>query len=166
MPSFPSGALEDGAQNIFSPVAWAGPKWWRETTWASKPWWENIWGLVIESPRKNAGKSWKNGDLTNDGRSFICSSPPGWDYYLNNVSMIHESPDLKEMNYANIAREMTARGIRVKDPKDLARTLRDGVSEPSCPTVIVVVVTRDPSQMLPAVDVRTQVKIKAGDQPV
>ncbi len=70
------------------------------------------------------------------------------------------------MNYANVAREMGARGIRVEDPKDPAGALREGVSERSCTTVIDVVVTRDPSQMLPAADARTQVKIKAGDRPV
>ena len=78
----------------------------------------------------------------------------------------YQSSDLKEMNYANIAREMGARGIRVEDPKDLARALKDGIGERSLPTVIDVVVTRDPARMLPAADARTQVKIKEGDRPV
>ena len=78
----------------------------------------------------------------------------------------YQSSDLKELNYANIAREMGANGIRVEDPKDLVGALREGISERSCPSVIDVVVTRDPNRMLPAADARTQVKINAGDRPV
>ena len=70
------------------------------------------------------------------------------------------------MNYANIAREMGCHSIRVEDPKDLAGALREGIRERSGPSLIDVVVTRDPSRMLPGVDARSQVKIKAGDRPI
>jgi acetolactate synthase-1/2/3 large subunit len=76
------------------------------------------------------------------------------------------SSDLKEMNYAEIARVMGAHGIRVQDPKDLAGALREGIAERAHPSVIDVVVTRDPGRMLPAADARAQVKVKPGDRPV
>jgi acetolactate synthase-1/2/3 large subunit len=78
----------------------------------------------------------------------------------------YQSSDFKEMNYANIAREMGCHSIRVEDPKDLAGALREGIRERSGPSLIDVVVTRDPSRMLPGVDARSQVKIKAGDRPI
>jgi acetolactate synthase I/II/III large subunit len=78
----------------------------------------------------------------------------------------YQSSDLKEINYANIAREMGAQGIRIEDPKDLAQALQRGIAERSLPTVIDVVVTRDPARMLPAADARAQIKIKEGDRPV
>ena len=78
----------------------------------------------------------------------------------------YQSSDFKEMNYANIAREMGCHSIRVEDPKDLAGALREGIQERSGPSLIDVVVTRDPSRMLPGVDARSQVKIKAGDRPI
>jgi acetolactate synthase-1/2/3 large subunit len=70
------------------------------------------------------------------------------------------------MNYARIAREMGAHGIRVEDPKDLAGALKEGVAERSLPTVIDVVVTRDPARMLPAVDARVRMTIQEGDRPI
>jgi acetolactate synthase I/II/III large subunit len=78
----------------------------------------------------------------------------------------YQSSDLTEMNYARIAREMGAQGIRVEDPKDLAGALKEGVAERSLPTVIDVVVTRDPARMLPAVDARVRMTIQEGDRPV
>jgi acetolactate synthase-1/2/3 large subunit len=78
----------------------------------------------------------------------------------------YQSSDLKEMNYARIAREMGAHGIRVEDPKDLAGALKEGVAERSLPTVIDVVVTRDPARMLPAVDARVRMTIQEGDRPI
>lgn len=77
----------------------------------------------------------------------------------------YQSSDLVEMDYAAIARAMGCRGIRVEDPDDLARAFRTGITERDKPTVIDVVVTRDPAQMLPAADSRTLV-VKAGDRPV
>jgi acetolactate synthase-1/2/3 large subunit len=77
----------------------------------------------------------------------------------------YQSSDLKEMNYAEIAKVMGARGIRVEEPQDLGPALKEGIAERSSPTVIDVVVTRDPGQMLPGVDARAQVKVKPGDRP-
>lgn len=75
----------------------------------------------------------------------------------------YQSADLVEMDYAAIARTMGCGGIRVEDPEALAPALRQGMEESDRPTVIDVVVTRDPAQMLPAVDNRT-VQIKQGDR--
>src|SRR5262245_6124864 len=75
----------------------------------------------------------------------------------------YQSADLNEMDYAAIARTMGCGGIRVEDPEALAPALRQGMEERDRPTVVDVVVTRDPSQMLPAVDNRT-VQIKQGDR--
>jgi acetolactate synthase-1/2/3 large subunit len=75
----------------------------------------------------------------------------------------YQSSDLVEMDYASIANAMGCRGIRVEDPDCLADALRTGVAERDRPTVVDVVVTRDPGQMLPGVDNRT-VEIKKGDR--
>ena len=77
----------------------------------------------------------------------------------------YQSADLKETNYANIAREMGAHAVRVEEPGDLAGALRDGIRERSRPSVIDVVVTRDPAHMLPGVDARAKVTVKPGDRP-
>jgi len=75
----------------------------------------------------------------------------------------YQSSDLVEMNYAEIAKAMGCRGIRVEDPAQLAAALTTGITERDRPTVIDVVVTREPAQMLPAIDSRT-VEIKKGDR--
>jgi acetolactate synthase-1/2/3 large subunit len=75
----------------------------------------------------------------------------------------YQSADLNEMDYAAIARTMGCGGIRVEDPEALSQALRQGMEERDRPTVIDVVVTRDPAQMLPAVDNRTM-EIKRGDR--
>jgi acetolactate synthase I/II/III large subunit len=75
----------------------------------------------------------------------------------------YQSSDLVEMDYAAIARAMGCNGIRVEDPDRLGEGLRAGLAERTCPTVLDVVVTRDPARMLPAVDNRT-VEIKQGDR--
>jgi acetolactate synthase-1/2/3 large subunit len=75
----------------------------------------------------------------------------------------YQSADLKEMDYAAIARAMGCGGIRVEDPEALSPAICEGMEERDRPTVIDVVVTRDPAQMLPAVDNRT-VEIKQGDR--
>jgi acetolactate synthase-1/2/3 large subunit len=75
----------------------------------------------------------------------------------------YQSADLVEMDYAVIARAMGCGGVRVEDPEALAPALRQGIEERDRPTVIDVVVTRDPAQMLPAVDNRT-VEIRQGDR--
>ncbi len=75
----------------------------------------------------------------------------------------YQSSDLVEMDYAAIARAMGCRGIRIEDPARLGAALREGLAERSLPTVLDVVVTRDPARMLPAVDNRT-VEIRQGDR--
>jgi acetolactate synthase-1/2/3 large subunit len=75
----------------------------------------------------------------------------------------YQSSDLIEMDYAAIARAMGCNGIRVEDPDQLGTALRTGLGERTRPTVLDVVVTRDPARMLPAVDNRTA-EIKQGDR--
>ncbi|MDX1433474.1 MAG: thiamine pyrophosphate-binding protein [Gammaproteobacteria bacterium] len=75
----------------------------------------------------------------------------------------YQSSDLHELDYAAVARAMGCRGIRVEQPGAIADALREGLAEPDRPTVIDVVVTRDPGRMLPGVDSRT-VTAKKGDR--
>jgi acetolactate synthase-1/2/3 large subunit len=75
----------------------------------------------------------------------------------------YQSSDLVEMDYAAIARAMGCHGIRIEDPDQLVSGLRDGLDERRRPTVLDIVVTRDPARMLPAVDNRT-VEIRQGDR--
>lgn len=77
----------------------------------------------------------------------------------------YQSSDLVEMNYADIANDFGCQGIRVTDPEQLAPAIRTANAERSRPSVIDVVVTRDPAKMLPGVDNRT-LKITKGDRPV
>ena len=74
----------------------------------------------------------------------------------------YHASDLAETNYARIAEAMGCRGIRVEDPAELAAALATGLSSEG-PTVIDLVVTRDPAKMLPAVDNRA-VQVKKGDR--
>jgi acetolactate synthase-1/2/3 large subunit len=75
----------------------------------------------------------------------------------------YQSSDLVEMDYAAIARAMGCNGIRVEDPDRLGAALAAGLAERTRPTVLDIVVTRDPARMLPAVDNRT-VEIRQGDR--
>jgi acetolactate synthase I/II/III large subunit len=75
----------------------------------------------------------------------------------------YQSSDLSETDYAAVARAMGLGGIRVEDPEALAPALAAGIAQRDRPTVIDVIVTRDPGQMLPAVDNRA-VQIKEGDR--
>lgn len=77
----------------------------------------------------------------------------------------YQSSELVEMDYAAIARAFGCHGIRVTDPEKLAPALHEGLANTSSPTVIDVVVTRDPAKMLPAADNRT-LKVQKGDRPV
>ncbi|MCY6379395.1 thiamine pyrophosphate-binding protein [Hoeflea prorocentri] len=77
----------------------------------------------------------------------------------------YQSSDLVEMNYANIAESFGCHGVRVEDPEELGPAIRVANAERSKPSVVDVVVTRDPAKMLPGVDSRT-LKIKKGDRPV
>lgn len=76
----------------------------------------------------------------------------------------YQSSDLLELNYAEIALAFGCHGVRVDDPADLSAALREAISARDVPSVVDVTVTRDPSQMLPGVDNRTQV-IRPGDRP-
>jgi acetolactate synthase-1/2/3 large subunit len=75
----------------------------------------------------------------------------------------YQSSDLVEMDYAAIARAMGCNGIRVGDPDQIGAALREGLAEGTRPTILDVVVTRDPARMLPAVDNRT-IEVKQGDR--
>jgi acetolactate synthase-1/2/3 large subunit len=77
----------------------------------------------------------------------------------------YQSSDLVEMDYAAIARAMGCRGIRVDDPDKIGAALREGLANTSSPTVLDVVVTRDPARMLPGVDARA-LTVEKGDRPV
>jgi acetolactate synthase-1/2/3 large subunit len=74
----------------------------------------------------------------------------------------YHASDLAEMDYARVAQALGCTGIRVEQPAQLEAALRAGLAG-SGPTVIDVVVTRDPAKMLPAVDNRT-VPVKPGDR--
>lgn len=74
----------------------------------------------------------------------------------------YHASDLAETNYADAAKALGCNGLRVENPGDLAGALRRAMSL-SGPTVVDVVVTRDPAKMLPGVDNRA-VTIKKGDR--
>ena len=76
----------------------------------------------------------------------------------------YQSSDLSETHYANVARELGCQGIRVSDPAKLGAAFAEGIAERNTPTIIDVVVTRDPSKMLPGVDSRTA-PVQKGDRP-
>ncbi len=75
----------------------------------------------------------------------------------------YQSSDLIELNYAEIAERFGCRGIRVERPQDLARALTSALAERGCPTIVDITVTRDPGQMLPGIDSRTE-SIRPGDR--
>jgi acetolactate synthase-1/2/3 large subunit len=74
----------------------------------------------------------------------------------------YHASDLAETNYARIAEAMGCRGIRVEDPSTLAAALATGLASEG-PTLIDLVVTRDPAKMLPAADNRA-VQVRKGDR--
>ena len=78
----------------------------------------------------------------------------------------YQSSDLVEMDYAAIAKGFGCHGIRVTDPEKLASAIREGLENTSTPTILDVVVTRDPAKMLPAADNRAALTVKKGDRPV
>jgi acetolactate synthase-1/2/3 large subunit len=77
----------------------------------------------------------------------------------------YQSSDLIETDYAAAARAFGCHGIRVESPDALAAAIREGLENTSSPTILDVIVTRDPSRMLPGVDNRT-LKVEKGDRPV
>lgn len=76
----------------------------------------------------------------------------------------YQSSDLSETDYADTARALGCQGIRVDDPGALQDAFAEGIASRDIPTVIDVIVTRDPSKMLPGVDSRTA-PVKKGDRP-
>jgi acetolactate synthase I/II/III large subunit len=77
----------------------------------------------------------------------------------------YQSSDLAETDYAAAARAFGCHGIRVEDPAKLAGAIREGLENTASPTILDVIVTRDPARMLPGVDNRT-LKVEKGDRPV
>ena len=76
----------------------------------------------------------------------------------------YQSSDLSETDYADTARALGCQGIRVDDPGALRDAFAEGIASRNIPTIIDVIVTRDPSKMLPGVDSRTA-PVKKGDRP-
>ena len=76
----------------------------------------------------------------------------------------YQSSDLSETNYADVARALGCDGIRVEDPAELGAAFAQGIATRERPTIVDVVVTRDPAQMLPGVDSRTA-PVQPGDRP-
>jgi acetolactate synthase-1/2/3 large subunit len=74
----------------------------------------------------------------------------------------YHASDLEELDYAAIASAFGCNGIRVERPEEIAEAVRTGLGQPG-PTIIDMIVTRDPAKMLPGVDSRTQ-KIRKGDR--
>ena len=75
----------------------------------------------------------------------------------------YQSSDLAETDYASLARAVGCHGVRVDAPGQLGDALRSSFAERDCPSVIDVIVTRDPARMLPAVDNRTA-QVRKGDR--
>ena len=75
----------------------------------------------------------------------------------------YQSSDLVETDYAAVATAMGCHGIRVESPDALGSALEAAFAERTRPSVVDVMVTRDPARMLPAVDNRA-VKVKKGDR--
>jgi len=75
----------------------------------------------------------------------------------------YQSSTLVETDYAGVAVAMGCHGVRVESPDQLQPALAAAFAEKERPSVIDVMVTRDPARMLPAVDNRA-VQVKAGDR--
>jgi acetolactate synthase-1/2/3 large subunit len=75
----------------------------------------------------------------------------------------YQSSDLNEIDYAEVARAMGCHGRRVTAPGEIRGALSEALATPGAPTVLDVVVTRDPAKMLPGVDNRA-VQARKGDR--
>jgi acetolactate synthase-1/2/3 large subunit len=75
----------------------------------------------------------------------------------------YQSADLAETDYARVAEAMGCQGLRVERPEQLEGALAAAFAERGRPSVVDVMVTRDPARMLPAVDSRA-VQVKKGDR--
>jgi len=76
----------------------------------------------------------------------------------------YQSSDLIELDYAQIARSMGCQGTRVETPAELEPAIRGSLEARDTPSIVDVVVTRDPARMLPGVDARIA-PFRAGDRP-
>ncbi len=74
-----------------------------------------------------------------------------------------QSSDLSEVDYARVAQALGCHGQRVEDPDTLSDAIAAGLAETARPSVIDVVVPRDPAKLLPGVDSRA-VETKKGDR--
>jgi acetolactate synthase-1/2/3 large subunit len=78
----------------------------------------------------------------------------------------YQSSDLTDLDFGAIARAYGCHGERIEDPAQLRPALERYLESPGdVPSVLDVVVTRDPGQMLPGVDSRT-LAVAPGDRPV
>ncbi len=75
----------------------------------------------------------------------------------------YHASDLSETNYAKVAEALGCHGIRVESPEQIGQALDSALAQKGRPTVMDIVVTRDPANMLPGVDNRAA-KIKRGDR--
>lgn len=75
----------------------------------------------------------------------------------------YQSSDLRQTDYAAVARAMGALGERVSAPTELAGAFARAFAPGDRPTVLDVMVTRDAAKMLPAADSRA-VTVKKGDR--
>ncbi len=75
----------------------------------------------------------------------------------------YHASDLAETDYAVAAKALGCHGVRVEHPGRLAGALQEAMAHHG-PSVVDVVVTRDPAKMLPAVDNRA-VQMRKGDRP-
>lgn len=76
----------------------------------------------------------------------------------------YQSSDLNELDFADIARAFDCHGLRIDAPSELESAFKSAFKNVGRPTVIDVRITRDPAQMLPALDPRAT-KIESGDRP-
>jgi acetolactate synthase-1/2/3 large subunit len=76
----------------------------------------------------------------------------------------YQSSDLSEIDYGAVARAYGCQGIRVENPDELPRALAAALENTDTPTVLDIVVTRDPAKMLPGVDNRA-LTVAKGDRP-
>ena len=76
----------------------------------------------------------------------------------------YQSSDLSEINYADVARAIGCDGIQVTDPTQLGAAFVRGMEDRDRPTIVDVIVTRDPAKMLPGIDARLM-QLKEGDRP-
>jgi acetolactate synthase-1/2/3 large subunit len=74
----------------------------------------------------------------------------------------YHASDLSETDYGAVARAMGCNGIRIEAPERLGAAIAEALGNQG-PTVLDVVVTRDPAKMLPGVDNRAAAIVK-GDR--